>query len=104
MQHMAEDRKPATSKWQLASCQLNDIRFTIEKILDHTFTDEEKESERYHMLVEDLRRQLTYTLTSKLPKDPEEAKNKLITWQNFIVALISAILTGAAAILATILK
>ena len=88
------------SKWQKKSNQVNDIRWTIEKILSEDLTDEEKQSDKYKELVQSVQVAFEHSSPDLAPK-PSLSKIWLVTIATSsgaiiveVIRLISALFTG----------
>jgi len=80
------------SKWQKKSNQINDTRWSIERILSEDLTEEEKQSLKYQELVESVRVAFEHASPALAPK---QSMSKL---------LLVTIATSSGAILVEILR
>jgi len=90
---------PKISKWQEKSNQVNDIRWAIEKILNDDLTEEEKQSVKYHELVESTKVAFEHASPELTPK-----KSTLASKKSFSRAWLIAIATSSGAILVELIR
>lgn len=91
--------EPKISKWQEKSNQVNDIRWTIEKILNEDLTEEEKQSAKYRELLESTRIAFEHASPDLTPKKSESASRK-----PFSRVWLVAIATSSGAILVELIR
>lgn len=76
-------------KWRLASSKVNNLRYTLEDILS-SFSEEEKQSERYKQFVQTISSQVDHLLGDYNKKNQESIENKN-GWVSYKSAIIAAV-------------
>ena len=99
---MAKQR--VQSKWQIASARITNLKWEIEEALS-TFSEDEKESEKYKQLLQTLDLLIEHILhkyrvaeIDKLQKENEELKKKSswMSWRTLVAAVMGGLATEVA--------
>lgn len=99
------------SKWQIASAQITNLRWEIEAVLS-TFSEDEKETERYKQLIATLDLLMEHILhkyreseIERLKKETEVLKTQTswMSWKVIAAAIIGGIATEVAKFMIQIL-
>ena len=89
-----EQYEKKNEKWRIASTKVIDLRYALEDILA-SFTEEEKQSERYKKFVESTSQQIDHLLGDLNKKKTEDVQKK-----NGWLSYKSAIIAGVALVIA----
>lgn len=100
-----EQYEKKNEKWRVASAKVIDLRYALEDILS-SFTEEEKQSERYKKFVESTSQQMDHLLGDFHKKKSEDIqkKNGWLSYKSAIIAGVALVIAKAVEMLPNLIS